>query len=210
MTTASRPYKSSLRKSQAETTRRRILEAAAELLEREGGPAVTNRRIAELADITEMTVYRHFPSRSALDEALWRHMNESRGVAGGFPDRLDEIAPRLARLFASFDAAPAHILSTITTPVGREMRASQDEVRRIAFLTAVEEGAPNLAPDDRRRAAAVLQLLYSAYPWLSLREQWNLNGEDAAQAVAWAVDTLVKDLRSRGDAPLATNQGTNR
>jgi len=199
-----RTYKSDLRRDQAEGTRLRILNAAARILERDGVEAgMTNRKIAAEAAVTEMTVYRHFPNRAALDEALWRHVNEQQGVAGGFPDRFEALIERLPALFASFDATPAHITSTITTATGREMRASQDEVRRAAFLAAVAEGAGDLTAEDQRRAAAVLQLLYSAYAWISLREQWALGGPDASCAIQWAARTLINDLQQRGGQPLS-------
>ncbi|WP_292035657.1 MULTISPECIES: TetR/AcrR family transcriptional regulator [unclassified Brevundimonas] len=201
--TGTRTYNSDLRREQAEGTRMRILDAAARILERDGADAgMTNRKVAAEAGVTEMTVYRHFPSRAVLDEALWRHINDKQGVAGGFPDRFEAMIERLPELFASFDANPAHITSTVTTPTGREMRASQDEVRRAAFLAAVAEGARDLPVEDQRRAAAVLQLLYSAYAWISLREQWALEGTDASAAVQWAARTLVKDLEQRGSTPL--------
>ena len=64
---------------------------------------------------------------------------------------------------------------------------------------------PNLTAfqADRDKAAAVLQLLYSAYSWLSLREQWDLKGQPAADAVGWAAEVLLNDLKSRGAAPIA-------
>ncbi|WP_213603021.1 TetR/AcrR family transcriptional regulator [Pseudoxanthomonas japonensis] len=204
MNKPTRAYKSDLRREQAYATRSRILDAAAALVEAspDGAAAVTTKRIAQEAGITEVTLYRHFPSRADLNQALWQHMNDLQGVAGGFPTRLSDMLPRLLPLFTSFDATPAHILNTLTSPTGREMRSSQNDARSAAFLQAVQEGNPALAPADRAQAAAVLQLLYSAYSWLSLREQWGLNGADTARAVGWALETLSQDLRMRGDLPL--------
>jgi len=201
-----RPYKSDLRAEQAAGTRLRILDATASLLEIYGGLTnVPNRLIAETAGITEMTVYRHFANREALEESLWRHVNDRHGIRQGFPTLAAEISERLPGLFASFDAAPGHITSTITTPVGRELRASQDEGRRAAFTAIVTDVAPELDPAAQAQAAAILQLLYSAHTWLSLREQWDLTGDDAAAAAVWAVQTLVKDLHNRAAGPLTSN-----
>lgn len=200
--TATRPYTSELRRDQMEATRLRILDAAAGLMDERGLEEVPNRRIAEAAGVTEMTVYRHFPSRAVLQEALWRRMNEVAGIRGGFPDALEEVVERLPGLFESFDGAPAHITSTITTATGRQMRASQDEARRKAFLSAVSSAAPELSPKERRKAAAVMQLIYSAHAWLSLREQWDLTGTDASDAAVWAARTLARDLQTRGPGPL--------
>lgn len=204
MNKPTRAYKSDLRREQADATRSRILDAAAALLEAspDGAAAVTTKRIAEEAGITEVTLYRHFPSRADLNQALWQHMNASQGVAGGFPTSLSEMPARLLPLFTSFDATPAHILNTLTSATGRDMRNSQNDARRAAFLHAVQSDNGELAPTDRTQAAAVLQLLYSAYAWLSLREQWGLTGTETARAVGWALETLSRDLRMRGDLPL--------
>jgi AcrR family transcriptional regulator len=51
-------------------TAERILEAAGELLDREGVEAVTMRRVAGAVGITAMAVYRHFPNRDGLLNAL--------------------------------------------------------------------------------------------------------------------------------------------
>lgn len=198
-----RTYTSTLRRDQAQATRDRILDAvAAELEERGGLDGVSNRLIAERAGVTEITVYRHFPSRDALLAAMWTRLNAERGVRGGFPDRIDELEERLTALFESFDTTPAHIQATVTTPQGREMRASQDEARRTAWLSALQDAFPDLSDADRARAGGVLQLLNSAYAWLSLREQWGMDGTEAATAARWAVRALVNDLKTRGDAPL--------
>ena len=208
MNKPARTYNSDRRQEQAEATRSRILETAAVLIEAspDGAASVTTKRIAEKAGITEVTLYRHFPSRTALNEALWRHMNDRQGVAGGFPTSLAEMPQRLVPLFASFDETPAHILNTLTSTTGREMRSSQNDARCEAFRRAVRSANPALAATDDVQAAAVLQLLYSAYSWLSLREQWGLSGAEAARAVGWALETLSRDLRTRGDLPLDHNK----
>ena len=51
-------------------TAQRIAVAARQLLDRGGVEAVTMRRVAQLVGITPMAVYRHYPDRSALLNAL--------------------------------------------------------------------------------------------------------------------------------------------
>lgn len=48
----------------------RILTAARRLLDREGATAVTMRRVADVVGITAMAIYRHYPDRAALLNAL--------------------------------------------------------------------------------------------------------------------------------------------
>lgn len=202
MTMQTRPYNNTLRREQADATRERILAATAQLLD-EGVAEPTNKAVAERAGVTQVTLYRHFPSRQLLLQGVWSHLNAKAGVAGGMPADIDDLRARIRPLFDSFDAAPGEITARLTTPQGRLARASLDEERRLAFTTLVESAAPDLPPGEQLKAAAMLQLLYSAYSWLSLREQWNLTGEPAADAVGWAVDALLKDLQTRGAEPIA-------
>jgi len=198
-----RSYNSRLRQEQAEATRERIVAAMAELLAEDGRiEAATNRAVAARAGVTEVTVYRHFPNREALLRGLWEHLNRRNGSTIGMPQSEAELVGNIAPLFATFDVAPAHIVASVTTEHGREMRGSLDELRRNAFLEALENAARDLPPAERVKAAGVIQLLHSAYAWLSLREQWNLSGQDAADAAGWAIETLIADLRARGPAPI--------
>src|SRR5579871_1475072 len=52
------------------TTAQKIHAAARKLLDKEGAEAVTMRRVAEKVGITPMAIYRHFPDRAALLNAL--------------------------------------------------------------------------------------------------------------------------------------------
>ncbi|MBE1526841.1 AcrR family transcriptional regulator [Sphingopyxis sp. OAS728] len=189
-----------MRQQKAEATRDAILQSMADLMEECGPEAVSNRQLAERAGVTEITIYRHFESRGALLAALWDRRNRIEGVKGGFPETLDGIVGRLDELFASFDQTPAHIQATLTTPQGRTLRASRDADRRAAFLKAVDE-APGLDGEEKLAAASVLQLLYSAYAWLSMREQWGMTAEQSAKAAAWAARTLIADLKNPSRVP---------
>ena len=51
-------------------TSEKIADAARGLLDREGAEAVTMRRVAEAVGITAMAVYRHYPNRAGLLNAL--------------------------------------------------------------------------------------------------------------------------------------------
>ena len=65
-------------------TTRRIAAAARRLLDKEGAEAVTMRRVAQAVGITPMAIYRHYPDRAGLLNAL---------ADKGF----EELAARLAR-----------------------------------------------------------------------------------------------------------------
>jgi AcrR family transcriptional regulator len=54
----------------AQDTARRIAVVARRLLDREGAEAVTMRRVAKATGITAMAIYRHYPNRAALLNAV--------------------------------------------------------------------------------------------------------------------------------------------
>lgn len=54
----------------ADTTASRIVAAAHKLLDSEGADAVTMRRVAQAVGITAMAIYRHYPNREGLLDAV--------------------------------------------------------------------------------------------------------------------------------------------
>jgi AcrR family transcriptional regulator len=66
-----RQYQSVVRQEQSEATRRRILDAAQRLFERDGYAATTIAAIAEEARVSLKTVYLAFQTKSGILRALW-------------------------------------------------------------------------------------------------------------------------------------------
>lgn len=189
---------SNLRAAQVELTRDRIQQAAASLLEERGASdGITFKAVAERAGVTEMTVYRHFPTRNHLLQGLWRHLNEEMDPDIVVPESTAALFDQHDKLYSGFDRIAPQIVASISTTQGREMRAALNKQRRKAFLAIVEEVAPNLNASRKTAAAAILQLLHSAYAWDSLREQWDLDGKAAGKATKWAIEVLLKELRSQ-------------
>lgn len=191
-------YRSPLRAAQAAQTRERIESAAADLLgEGSAADSITFRAVAERAGVTEMTVYRHFPTRDALMQGLWRQINARMSPGVGMPDSIQSLLAQHAALFTGFDRVAPQIVASVTTEQGREMRAALNGRRRKAFRSIAREAAPGLSPAECTRAAAVLQLLHSAHAWMSLRDQWGLDGREIGVATRWAIDTLLAELRRK-------------
>lgn len=185
-----------LRAEQTRLTRERIVDALTDLLDEVGGAdSITFKAVAARAGVTEMTVYRHFPTRDALLHGLWEGLNRAMGPDLRLPETVAGLREQHLALFRGFDRIPAQILASLTTTQGREMRASLDRRRRKAFLAIVDEHAPGLTGERRRGAAGVLQLLHSAYAWLSLREHWGLSGAAAGRATLRAIDCILRDLK---------------
>jgi AcrR family transcriptional regulator len=83
-------------------TRAALLEAAREIVEGDGLPALTMAAVAERADISRRAVYLHFESRGQLVTALFDHVNEQEDLAASL--RGISTAPDAAVMIAEWAA----------------------------------------------------------------------------------------------------------
>jgi len=111
-----RPYKSLVRKRQAVDTRRRIIEAARQLLQRAGYDGMTVEAIARRAQVSAQSVYALFKSKAGiltelLDQSTFGDEYEEavrQAISASDPETRLRLAARIARqihepLSAAFD-----------------------------------------------------------------------------------------------------------
>jgi len=204
--TNGRSYNSPLRERQSEKTRVSILEAlTAELAE--GGLHVLNiPAIARRAGVSVRTVYRYFPTRDALLDAVDRWMDDT--IVPGPPLTMAAEMPATAeRAFKEFDANETAMLAQWATALGRDVRARGRRRRISAYGYALAEATSNLNRSDARAAHAVISYLLSSLTWKTMREEFGMKGSESGKAVAWALRTLIEDLRQRNESASPTNAG---
>lgn len=210
MTVAPRPYRSALRDEQARVTRRRIVEAGAELFVERGYVPTTIDAIAQRAGVSRRTVFTSVGGKAAVlklafdwalagdDEpvALADRPDVQRMMQGEDPAALlaawmtmnAGIARRLAALHqvlvvaANADPDAAALLSTTDEQRGDGARAV---VGRIADLGGLRPGL------DQTAAAAIADVLIDPMPY---RRLVGLHG--------WAFETYVEHLRRIAAASL--------
>lgn len=168
----------------------RILDAAIDEMREGSLGALTIAKVAERAKITERTVYRHFPTREDLLKGVWPRM-QARVGSSGFPQTADELIATPLRLFARFDEEDGLVRASISSETGREVRLSSNEQRQSAMLACVTDALPNFGGPAKRRRAAIVQLIDSAYGWSVLRDFWGLDGAEAGRAAAEAIAVLL-------------------
>jgi AcrR family transcriptional regulator len=86
--------------------RARIMTAASELFYFEGINATGVERIASRASVSKRTLYRYFPSKTALVEEYLQGLRQQAGEAGGASPDIPDPTPR-ARLLALFELSDA-------------------------------------------------------------------------------------------------------
>src|SRR5437868_4859125 len=110
-----------LRDQQAAVARARILQAVADLLERDAAAELTMPQVAELSGVSLRTVYRYFPTREALLEAAGRWIGGEL-LKQGYPVSLDDVADSFERACGEFDDRPGLVRAMALSHIGREAR----------------------------------------------------------------------------------------
>src|SRR4051812_19611536 len=96
-----RRYASETRDNQKAATRSEIVSAAARLLS-EPPPDVQIPEVARAASVSAATVYRYFPTKDALLDAVYeRWMEGARRVLADTPDDREALLDRLGDLWAA-------------------------------------------------------------------------------------------------------------
>jgi AcrR family transcriptional regulator len=196
-----------LRDEYAEMTRQRIVSAFVETLEDDEADEVSMAEVAKRAKVAERTIYRHFKTRAELFAAAgeWVEDNVFGYVPFTSPDELPGIFRRLCR---SFDRHPQLAQAIAMTRVGRRVRA---DFRRHLIEQHHKAMAPlvrHLTPKEVRQAEALASYLNNVLAWSALREDFGMSSAEIADAIDWALTTLLKDVRARDAA--AACSGANR
>jgi len=188
-----RAYNSPLREAQAEVTRKRILDAVGRMMSQPGMPELTFSAIAVEAAVAERTIYRHFPTKEAILEAFWHHINAELGMAH-YPQSVEEILAVMPSVYDGYDKRAGLIRAHLSNPAGREMRLQVVPRRQEAYRKILARELEGVDAKTARNAYCVIQMLFSARAWDSISENWGLSGKQAAEACSWAIRILLKEI----------------
>ena len=185
-----------LRERQRSQTRDLIIDAAAEVLRHAGFEDFSIDKVAARAGTSPRTIYRYFADRYELIQAAGDRLDEA--FPYSVPASADEIPGIFEELFASFDAEPRdEFRAVLAARIAGAMRWDGRDRRIHEIGAALDEVTSDLDPREAARAKAVIVYLANSLAWLSLADESGLDGRESGAAVAWAVETLVKDLRAR-------------
>jgi AcrR family transcriptional regulator len=200
-----RSYESPLRERQAQRTRDDILDALTRLLQDKRSDEITTRELARDAGVSERTVYRHFPDRWALVDALSARMN---GYAGRpeVPQRLEDLRTVVVEVMAVLEAhhVEARAEALVNADPRRYTTATREHTQRLQEL--IEAALPELDDEQQRAIAALARVLMSSQTWLRMREELGIGGEASGPIVAWAIDALVNEVQRGNPPPTAPNR----
>ena len=188
-------YQSSLRAEQKEATRQRILDAAGRLMEDRGLEEFSFASIAKEAGVKERTVYRHFPTKTALIESLCEWF-QKRIQYGDFAHTEAELLAKPQQIFPGFAANERLARALWSSAQGRAFRLSNVEERKDGIKAAIADAVRGLPPRQTRWVAAAIHALLSSATWQSMKDYWNLSGEEAGKASSMAMELILNAVRA--------------
>ncbi len=190
-----RSYTSPLRHQQKEITRDRILESVAALISEGRIMDFSVKEVANQAGVSYASVYRHFPTRESLLEALYDSASEIMAQSAPFtPHSLDEI-PAMAKKTVAIFEEKANITRAFTIALAvNNIQPPSRHQRDRKIQQMVVESAPHLVPGVARQVTAIISHLNSSLTWATLKQRFGLSAEETSDALTWALQTLIRDL----------------
>jgi AcrR family transcriptional regulator len=192
----------SLRQRQTALARRAIVEALVRHLEAGDADGVAMEDLAREAGVSRRTLYRYFPTRADLLAAAADWVRDD---VLQLPVEIgDEGITQSFRLAASrLETRPQLARALLRTTTGRVLRRGYRSARVEAIRRALRREVPDLPRRELERAAPVLSYLCSSSAWITIQDEAGLDARSAQAAVAWAIDTLLAQLRD-GVSPRRT------
>ena len=200
----SRTYESPLREEQAAATRERILATVAELIVNENPALVSMPMVAQKARVSVRTVYRHFPTKEDLYNALFSWATDLReGMPTGVDQvsSVDDIVRVLTMMFERIGRNSDLHRATNALPEAKVLRAGRAPRRRKLVENAMRDVTGGMPAERANKIHALVHLLSSSDALLFMEEYWGLTAEDAAAASGWAIRALAEKARRVKGAP---------
>lgn len=179
----------SIREEYKQQTRARILETAEAMICEAGDASVTISSLAARARVSDRTVYRHFKTRDALVQLVWKKLKDR--VGASTPSSGDELIETPLRTFPRYDDQPELVRAYLYREATRGSQKPSSEKRRNDMLECVGSELPRLDEDKLRRRAAIVELLISASAWDRMCRVWDFDGIEASDAATEALQVLL-------------------
>jgi AcrR family transcriptional regulator len=180
--------------------RRHLLATAIRLMQDGLVPSVSD--VAEAAEVSRATAYRHFPSQAALVQAVvdaalgpvldWR--SDAAGAAERVGQLLGFAFPRLLQYEATHRAALAQALDQWARRQAGTLGGEAPIVRgnRKGLLgQALQPLAAEIEPQAFDKLAQSLSLIFGIEAIIVLKDIWRLDDAEVRRVAEWAAQALI-------------------
>jgi AcrR family transcriptional regulator len=192
------------------STFRLLLDTTMELI-REAGHVPSMADVAQRSGVSRATVYRYFPSRSALIAAV---MDASLGPVRNFasphadgPSRVRDVFEQTFPLFQAFEAQMRAAVQLSLEQWAQERAGLLEEEpykrgHRVRILgSAIAPLSDVLEPAAQMRLHQALTVVYGIETYMVLKDIWGLSDRAVEKVALWMADALVNAALSEAKAP---------
>lgn len=191
-----------LRMRQTELTRTVILDALEDRLAEDDPLEFSVQEVADRAGLAHRTVYRHYPTREALLDALVHRLEERLIDRAYTVVTADDVPASVRHNFRFIEEFGRVVDPLIRLGVTTDLVSPHSQRRTESFLGALDEVTGHLDPETAHAVRWTIRQLASHQTWVRLRREGNIDGALSGEAVAWAIETLLDALRNgRGPTP---------
>jgi AcrR family transcriptional regulator len=177
-------------------TRRLIVDGAIDMMEKYPAKKITVRASARQANISERTVFRYFPSRDDLLDAVAQEMR-ARLKLPPSPASMADVQEAPRKLYSAFEANANLTKAGLNSEISSRMRGAVAKDRWVAVAAIIDDAAPQRGAHERKIAAANVRYLLSATAWHYYRFNLGCTLEESIDcaetainlALAWVADT---------------------
>lgn len=194
----------SLRDRLDETTRDVIVDALIEQLVETGAFEFSYYSLGRRAGVSVRTIYRHFPTRGDIIEALSRRLNKL--VAIEYPHTREGIQFVTRAAYEIYDRHANAFIAQLEAGQGR-LRKTGRSKRSQLMQSILARDLPNTPPERLAGVAGLMICLFSPTIWQRLRDDAGLDGKQGGELVAWAIEALWRALESEDEK---TRRGRSR
>ncbi len=186
----------SLASRHSDLTQRLILEGCIELLERAPVTELSMRAVARHVGISERTVFRYFPARDELLDAVAQEASRRLDLPP-HPTTVEELLAYPALAFARFEATAALTKAALHSELYDRIRTADAHDRGAAIRELVDRLAPARAERERKLAAANIRYFQIATTWHYFRFYFELSLEETIECSRSAILLTLKSLGVR-------------
>ena len=171
-------------------TRDDLVRAAVDLWVR--GEEPTMRAVAAEAGVGERTIYRYFPNRDALEEAVHDHVAPRLGAP--LCSSVNELEEYVDALYGAFEQNADLTVATVTTPWTQSTLAGTRSRNLAALRALLADGFPEAEDSDVVAAAASLRTVLSGAGWVYQRHSCGLSADEVRANAVWLVREVLAAL----------------
>ncbi len=191
MSSNTREYHSDKREAQKQQTRAQILEGLVTVMST-GLADITIPAVAQAAGVSVPTVYRYFPNKEALLEALPSHLGAALGIAPlSMPTTVADLAEMVRQIYGQLEGKDALVRAALVSDLTTRVRAVTVP-RRLGLIEHVLAGqVQGCSEAERTRLRNTLFILSSSAVVNAFKDYLGLSWAEAADHVSWAMQLLA-------------------